>query len=164
VHADDANAQARGATIYSLRESVAEALRRSAKGEASSHTLSGAELAALQRSGDADAVRRILADLVESEVDITKERTGVFTRSVIEYMGQTTNLKDDPERSAAFRVLKTAQVPAVLIELAYVSNREDAALLKSDSWRDKVSESIMEAIDNYFSNQKDKPLANMLPE
>jgi N-acetylmuramoyl-L-alanine amidase len=164
VHADDANAQARGATIYSLRESVAEALRRSAKGEASSHTLSGAELAALQRSGDADAVRRILADLVESEVDITKERTGVFTRSVIEYMGQTTNLKDDPERSAAFRVLKTAQVPAVLIELAYVSNREDAALLKSDSWRDKVSESIMEAIDNYFSNQKAKPLANMLPE
>jgi N-acetylmuramoyl-L-alanine amidase len=79
-------------------------------------------------------------------------------------MGQTTNLKDDPERSAAFRVLKTAQVPAVLIELAYVSNREDAALLKSDSWRDKVSESIMEAIDNYFSNQKAKPLANMLPE
>jgi N-acetylmuramoyl-L-alanine amidase len=79
-------------------------------------------------------------------------------------MGQTTNLKDNPDRSAAFRVLKTAQVPAVLIELAYVSNAEDAALLKSDRWRNKVSDSIMEAIANYFSNQKARPLANMLPE
>jgi N-acetylmuramoyl-L-alanine amidase len=164
VHADYARSQARGATIYSLRESVADGLRRSAKGDVPSNVMSRAELAALQRSGDADAVRRILSDLIESEVDITKERTGVFTRSVIEYMGQSTSLKDNPDRSAVFRVLKTAQVPAVLIELAYVSNAEDARLLKSDSWRDKVSDSIMEAIDNYFSNQKAKPLANMLPE
>jgi N-acetylmuramoyl-L-alanine amidase len=164
VHADYARSQARGATIYSLRESVADGLRRSAKGDVPSNVMSRAELATLQRSGDADAVRRILSDLIESEVDITKERTGVFTRSVIEYMGQSTSLKDNPDRSAVFRVLKTAQVPAVLIELAYVSNAEDARLLKSDSWRDKVSDSIMEAIDNYFSNQKAKPLANMLPE
>ena len=164
VHADYARSQARGATIYSLRESVADALRRSAKGDVRSNVISRAELAALQRSGDADAVRRILSDLIESEVDITKERTGVFTRSVIEHMGQSTSLKDNPDRSALFRVLKTAQVPAVLIELAYVSNAEDAALLKSDRWRDKVSDSIMEAIDNYFANQKAKPLANMLPE
>jgi len=143
---------------------VADALRRSAKGDVRSNVISRAELAALQRSGDADAVRRILSDLIESEVDITKERTGVFTRSVIEHMGQSTSLKDNPDRSALFRVLKTAQVPAVLIELAYVSNAEDAALLKSDRWRDKVSDSIMEAIDNYFANQKAKPLANMLPE
>jgi N-acetylmuramoyl-L-alanine amidase len=164
VHADYARSQARGATIYSLRESVADGLRRSAKGDVPSNVMSRAELSALQRSGDADAVRRILSDLIESEVDITKERTGVFTRSVIEYMGQTTNLKDNPDRSAAFRVLKTAQVPAVLIELAYVSNAEDAALLKSDKWRNKVSDSIMEAIANYFSNQRARPLANMLPE
>jgi N-acetylmuramoyl-L-alanine amidase len=164
VHADYARSQARGATIYSLRESVADSLRRSAKGDVPSNVMSRAELATLQRSGDADAVRRILSDLIESEVDITKERTGVFTRSVIEYMGQSTSLKDNPDRSAVFRVLKTAQVPAVLIELAYVSNAEDARLLKSDSWRDKVSDSIMEAIDNYFSNQKAKPLANMLPQ
>ncbi|HXF54403.1 MAG TPA: N-acetylmuramoyl-L-alanine amidase [Hyphomicrobiaceae bacterium] len=164
VHADYARSQARGATIYSLRESVADALRRSAKSELPSNLMSRAELQALQRSGDAETVRRILADLIESEVDITKERTGVFTRSVIEYMGQSTNLKENPDRSAAFRVLKTAQVPAVLIELAYVSNAEDARLLKSDHWRDKVADSIMEAIENYFANQKAKPLANMLPE
>ncbi len=50
-------------------------------------------------------------------------------------------------------MLKTAQFPSVLIELAYVTNKQDAANLQSDVWRDKVSNSILSAIDNYFSNQ-----------
>jgi N-acetylmuramoyl-L-alanine amidase len=41
----------------------------------------------------------------------------------------------------------------VLIELAYVTNKQDAANLQSEAWRDKVTDSIMTAIDNYFSNQ-----------
>jgi N-acetylmuramoyl-L-alanine amidase len=40
----------------------------------------------------------------------------------------------------------------VLIELAYVTNKDDAQMLLSDGWRDKVSDSIMTAIDNYFAN------------
>ena len=68
-------------------------------------------------------------------------------------MGGSTNLHNNPDRSAAFRVLKTAKVPAVLIELAYVTNREDAANLKSDEWRGKVANSISTAVENYFSNQ-----------
>jgi N-acetylmuramoyl-L-alanine amidase len=90
---------------------------------------------------------------VQRETLATKDRTGTFVKSVIEYMGQSTELKDSPDRSAAFAVLKTAKVPAVLIELAYVSNKEDAALLKSDKWRTKVADSIVTAIDNYFSHQ-----------
>ena len=52
---------------------------------------------------------------------------------------------------AAFRVLKSALVPSALIELAYVSNKEDAANLKSEAWRDRVSASIVAAINRYFS-------------
>jgi N-acetylmuramoyl-L-alanine amidase len=59
---------------------------------------------------------------------------------------------DNPDKSAAFRVLKTAQVPAVLIELAYVSNQQDASNLRSEEWRRKVSDSIMSAIENYFAD------------
>jgi N-acetylmuramoyl-L-alanine amidase len=152
VHADYAGSSARGATIYSLREAVAKELQRSAKGEASDNLLSGRELAAVrQTDSDGGTVKGILADLALREVQVTKERTSVFARSVIEYMGASTNLQNNPDRSAAFRVLKTAQMPSVLIELAYVSNRSDAALLKSDSWREKVSNSIVTAVDNYFS-------------
>ena len=154
VHADYAGAHARGATIYSLRDGVAKDLKRSAKGEVSANVLSAAELAAVKKhDGDASAVKSILADFAEREVEVNKDRTSVFARSVIDYMGSSTNLQHNPDRSAAFRVLKTAKVPAVLIELAYVTNREDAANLKSDEWRSKVAGSITTAVQNYFSNQ-----------
>lgn len=155
VHADYAGTTARGATIYSLREGVADDLKRSAKAEVASKALTGTDLAAVRQEAgaDVDFVKDILADLAQREVDATKERTSVFTRSVIELLGQSTNLKDNPDRSATFRVLKTAQFPAVLIELAYVSNKEDAQLLRSDSWRQKVGDSITTAVENYFSNQ-----------
>src|SRR6185295_11126651 len=106
-----------------------------------------------QIDGDVGVVREILADLARREIDINRDRTSVFVKSVIEYMGESTNLKDNPDRSAAFIVIKSAKVPSILIELGYVTNEEDAELLKSDAWREKVSSSIVTAIDNYFSHQ-----------
>lgn len=158
VHADYAggNSKARGATIYSLRENVANALQRSAKGEVKGAVLTKDEVEGMKSASlgtDVSAVKDILADLAGREVDATQERTSIFTRSVIEYMGASTELRAKPDQQAAFRVLKTAQFPSVLIELAYVTNKQDAALLASDAWRDKVSDSIMTAIDNYFGNQ-----------
>ena len=106
-----------------------------------------------RHSGDIDAVKAILSDLADREVDSTRDRTSVFARSIIETMGASTTMRNDPDQQASFRVLKTAQFPSVLIELAYVTNKQDAMNLKSDVWRDKVSDSIMTTVDNYFSNQ-----------
>jgi N-acetylmuramoyl-L-alanine amidase len=153
IHADYASTNASGATIYSLRETVADSLARSAKGERSADLLTSGELAMTREIGDSGAVRSILSDLAVRETLVTRERTGTFVRSVIEYMKESTNLKDNPDRSAAFAVLKTAKVPAVLIELAYVTNSEDARNLRSDEWRKKVGTSMVTAIDNYFSHQ-----------
>jgi N-acetylmuramoyl-L-alanine amidase len=72
-------------------------------------------------------------------------------------MSESTNFHGNPEREAAFRVLKTARLPSVLIELAFVSNEQDAKLLRSDEWRRKVADSIVSAVDNYFSS----PLARL---
>ncbi len=156
VHCDyaDTGCKANGATIYSLRESVADRLRRSAKGELSSNLLSKDEVDAVKEaSGSVDAVKAILADLAGREVDVTSNRTSAFARTVIANMGASTNMRNDPDQQAGFRVLKTAQFPSVLIELAYVTNKQDAKNLKSDTWRDKVSDSIVTAVDNYFANQ-----------
>lgn len=155
IHADYAGSSARGATIYSLRESVANDLKRSAKGEVAKDVLTDRELKALPvaDSGDKSAIKGILADLAQTEIQVTKARTNLFSRSVIQFMGASTNMMSNPDRQAAYRVLKTAKVPAVLIELAYVSNKEDAAKLKSDTWRTKVADSITTAVENYFSNQ-----------
>lgn len=156
VHADYATTSARGATIYSLREKVANSLKRSAKGDVSEHLLSDSEITAVEKtsgSSEVSAVKDILADFAGREVDTTQERTTIFSRSVIEHMGETTNLRDEPDQQAAFRVLKTAQFPSVLIELAYVTNKDDAKLLQSDTWRGKVADSITTAVENYFSHQ-----------
>ncbi|MES1179824.1 MAG: N-acetylmuramoyl-L-alanine amidase, partial [Hyphomicrobium sp.] len=154
IHADysDEGSRARGATIYSLRDGVAKSLERSAKGSMARNILSPDEIDTVKSAnGDVNTVKDILADLADRDVELTHERTGMFAKSVIENMGESTPLRNEPEQQAAFRVLKTAQFPSVLIELAYVTNREDANNLKSNQWRAKVAQSIVDAIDNYFS-------------
>jgi len=158
VHCDyaDTGSAASGATIYSLRDSTADSLRRSTRGDVASNVLSQNEVEKVKKASDGDdvsLVKGILSDLAEREVDATHDRTNVFARTVIETMGASTAMRNEPDQQAGFRVLKTAQFPSVLIELAYVTNKQDAANLQSDVWRDKVSNSILSAIDNYFSNQ-----------
>ena len=154
VHADYASTKAHGATIFSLRDGVAKDLARSASNSAGDKVLSESDVNTVkQASGDVDAVRNILTDLAERDLQLTRERSSVFAKAVIENMGESTTMRNEPDQQAAFRVLKTAQFPSVLIELAYVSNPQDADNLKSDEWRGKVSESIVTAVENYFGNQ-----------
>lgn len=153
VHVDYAGSHARGATIYSLREAMARDLRRSTRGTVGANVLSGKEIASVKQSGDAGILKDILSDLAQREVDVNVERTSVFARSVIANMGASTSLRDNPDREANYRVLKTAKVPSVLIELAFVSNAEDAKLLRSESWRRSVANSLATSVENYFANQ-----------
>ena len=154
IHADYAGKRARGATIFSLRDNVASSLKRSTQSRSAEKVLSPNELNAVKRvDGDTAGVANILADLAERDVERTKDRTDLFAKTVIENMSESTTMRSEPDQQAAFRVLKTAQFPSVLIELAYVSNQQDARNLKSDEWREKVAVSIVQAVENYFSNQ-----------
>lgn len=153
IHADYvARATARGATVYSLRPQLADSLRKSAQGGVGETVLSTSDQARVkQANGDVNTVRGFLADLARHEVNLTRERTSSLVRSVIDFMGGSTNLMDNPDRGAAFVVLKTATMPSILIELGYVTNTEDAQQLKSDEWRDRVAGSIVTALDTYFT-------------
>ena len=163
VHADYARrTKANGATIYSLRKRVAERLKKSAKKQVSRNSLlSKKEMRVLRSShvsANAGALRKILTDLAWRDVENTRYQTQKFSKTVIKHMGQSTRMRQRPHQTAAFRVLKTATMPAVLIELAYVSNRGDARRLKSRAWRDKVSRSIATAVDNYFDGAHRLPM------
>lgn len=153
VHADYAGSNARGATIYSLRDETSRELQRSAKNEVIH--LSNKESEAIAKSdNEAGAVRGILASLAQREVEVNKERTNLFSKSAIEIMGGSTPMMSNPDREANFRVLKSVKTPSVLIELAFVTNQQDALNLRSDSWRDKVAGSLLIAIENYFSHRE----------
>jgi N-acetylmuramoyl-L-alanine amidase len=152
IHADYTDrASARGATIYSLRSQVADALRRSAEDNAQDSVLSGKQVQlAKQAEADVDALRGILADKARDLIERNQVRTSVFARSVINFVGSSTNLMENPDRGAAFVVLKTAKVPAILLELGYITNTQDSEQLNSDRWRDKVSASVVTAINQYM--------------
>lgn len=153
IHADYAGSNARGATIYSLRQGLANKLRQSAAADAAKSAMSGGVMKYVSaQSADLRAVRGILGDLAQREVHANLERTNMFTKIAVTQMGATTTMRSQPHRQAAFKVLKTAKVPAVLIELAYVSNRRDAARLQSQRWRNQVSGSLVTAIEKYFSH------------
>ena len=160
IHADYAKRSgASGATIYSLRERVARRLKKGAKRRVASNLLTQKEMSAIKASSSGiSPVKNILADLARRDVEATAFQTASFTQTVIKHMGQSTDMRSKPHRSAAFKVLKTVTMPAVLIELAYVSNRRDARRLKSAQWRGKVSGSIAEAIENYFRDGSRLPM------
>jgi N-acetylmuramoyl-L-alanine amidase len=153
IHADyAARATARGATIYSLRPQLSESLRRAAKG-LKENVLSSQESAQIKNvGGDVNAVRDMLADLAQLDVERKRERTDALVQSVLSFMGATTNMMENPDRKAAFVVLQTTSVPSILLELGYMTSVQDAQQLKSDQWRDSVSGSLVTAIDNYLSN------------
>ena len=54
-------------------------------------------------------------------------------------------------RSAGFRVLRAPDVPSVLLELGYLSNRHDEGNLVSSKWRRKATTAVTEAIEGFFS-------------
>jgi N-acetylmuramoyl-L-alanine amidase len=146
IHADYTDrASARGATIYSLRPETADVLKRAAGDvavDAAGKKVAGADMGAVQG---------ILSEKAREVIDRNHLRTSVFARSVIAFVGTSTNLMDNPDRKAGFAVLRTAKVPAILLELGYVTNSEDAAQLKSDEWRDRVAEAMKTAINTYVS-------------
>jgi N-acetylmuramoyl-L-alanine amidase len=56
-------------------------------------------------------------------------------------------------KSAGFKVLKAPDVPSVLIELGYVSNRSDLKELTSQSWRAHAGDAIVQAVNTYFTTR-----------
>jgi N-acetylmuramoyl-L-alanine amidase len=58
-----------------------------------------------------------------------------------------------PLKSAGFKVLKAPDVPSVLVELGYVSNKGDLKQMVSESWRKRTVGSIARAIEAFFAKR-----------
>jgi N-acetylmuramoyl-L-alanine amidase len=149
IHADAlarGDGDAQGATIYTLSDRASDAAAaRLAESENGSDAIAGLDL-----SAEPDDVADILFDLARRE---TKTFSVQFARGLVTEMRNATRMHKDPMRSAGFRVLKAPDVPSVLIELGYVSNRGDLKSLTSEAWRNRTASSIAKAIDTYFATR-----------
>jgi N-acetylmuramoyl-L-alanine amidase len=148
IHADwlsRKEGDAQGATIYTLSETASDpAAARLAEEENRADVIAGVDL-----KDEPDDVAGILIDLAQRE---TKTFSVQFAHKLEGAMKSATRMHKEPLKSAGFRVLRAPDVPSVLVELGYVSNKDDLQSLLSDTWRDRTADSIASAIDGYFSS------------
>src|SRR5262249_25806028 len=105
-------------------------------------------IAGLDLSAEPNDVADILIDLAKRE---TKSFSVQFARTLANELRNATKLHKEPLKSAGFVVLKAPDIPSVLIELCYVTNRQDLKSMTSDSWRTRTADAVAHAIDTYFA-------------
>ena len=89
-------------------------------------------IAGVDLSAEPDEVADILIDLAQRE---TKNFSAHFARTLVGELKTAARLHKHPLKSAGFKVLKAPDVPSVLVELGYVSNKHDLKLMTSEAWR-----------------------------
>jgi N-acetylmuramoyl-L-alanine amidase len=147
VHADTVRGSSvRGATLYTLSEKASDAEAEAlAQKENRADIIGGIDLAT-----ENEEVADILIELAQRE---TKNHSAFFARKASTQLQLVTHVTGKPMRSAGFVVLKAPDVPSVLLELGYLSNKADEALLVSPKWQAGVAAAMTKAVDAYFSTE-----------
>ncbi len=146
LHADSLHKNSvRGSSIYTLSETASDKeSARLAERENLSDVIAGVSL-----DEEVDEVANILIDLAMRD---TMNQSKMFANLVVKnFQDGGIRLLKNTHRYAGFAVLKAPDVPSILIETGYLSNSQDASLLNNASHQKKIANSILRAIDTYFS-------------
>lgn len=140
IHADTIDVHSlRGATVYTISDKASDAIAKSlAESENKVDLLDGLP------ADETLEVTDILMDLTRRE---THTFSVNFANSVISSLSKShINLINNPHRYANFQVLRASDIPSVLIEIGYLSNKEDEKLLNDPHWRKQMALSIAHSI------------------
>ena len=144
IHADSISTPAiSGTTIYTGAERATDV---------ESATLAERENAADSTAGGG------AADRPDDVIDILEELTSRETRSfsqlfagyLLKDLRRVTHFTARPRREAGFRVLRSGDIPAVLVELGYLSNTGDVGLMVSADWRERTTAAMADAVGRFF--------------
>lgn len=147
LHADTVpRPQVHGASVYTLSDKASDIeTAKLAERENAVDTLVNVDVGHV----DAD-VADILIDLVTRD---TMNQSKVLAETVVSTFHQkgVSTLPQRPHRSAGFAVLKAPDIPSVLIEMGFLSNRQEADMLTSATHRQKLGKAITGVVDRYFN-------------
>jgi len=144
LHSDSSqNSGVRGAAVYTLNDRAENRARQRAR-EGANHT------------SHAD-VNNIL---VELELREKRNQSSAFAEVLLEHLDSAGPLLANPHRQANLFVLLDSRVPAVLVEMGFLTNRADHGNLTSASYRRRQMTSIVRGIDDYFANRGDEMFAD----
>ena len=149
LHTDGSfNPQARGSSIYCLSLSGAtdEAAKILADKENMSNILGGAFLRPAAFAKDPN-LNQILLDLMQNN---SMKESFRFAETLLEDVKAVNPLKYASYRQANFIVLKAPDIPCVLLEMAFITNKEDERLLNRDEFQEKLAKILNASIKKYF--------------
>lgn len=134
----------RGASVYTLAAKASDRQTAMlAQTENSADRFGGTRVQA-----DSPEVQEILASLVTEE---TRHGAAHMASSIVSSFRPRIGLLQHPSRHASFVVLKSADIPSVLVEMGFMSNRMDEAALRQAAHRMVVAGAMVQAIDRYFA-------------
>jgi len=146
IHADAIDdASIRGASVYTLGERSSDAVAE----QISRRENRADERAGLRLPDVTPEVARILASLVRRE---TSNQSARVARKTVEELERTVPMLPRSHRYASFVVLKSAEVPSMLVELGFMSNRQDEALLRRPEHRRRVVAAVTRAVERHFAS------------
>jgi len=146
VHADAArNRSAKGSSVYCLSTGAAssEAAKLLARNENLSDILGGVP----ENEGNNESSSIIMNMFQTNTINLSKIYAGIL----IKHLSAVCNIKNKTVQEAPFRVLKLPDIPAVLIETAYISNPQEESLLKKSSFQKTLAAAIASSISEYLS-------------
>jgi N-acetylmuramoyl-L-alanine amidase len=158
VHADAFRTpQPKGASVFALsqRGATSETARWLARSENRSDLIGGAGNLSLE--GRDDMLAGVLLDL--SMTASINASLGVGS-SILGRLGQVADLHKPGVEQAAFAVLKSPDIPSILVEAGFISNPTEEKNLATEWYRSKLAKAVMEGIDQYF--QKTPPPGTLL--
>lgn len=138
--------QVRGAAVYTLSEEASnqEAARLASK-ENRADILGGIDL-----SEHEDIVTQILIDLAQRDAN---NRSIRVAEMIVDELDDITEMLRRRRQQAGFVVLKSPDMPSVLLELGYLSNATDERRLRDEQHIRELATAIMRAIDRYFTTE-----------
>ncbi len=150
LHADSApSSKARGISVYTLSEKASDKEAAAlAVRENKADIISGIDL-----SHESEDVMDILIDLAQRE---TKNKSIRLADIMVRELGREVKLLPNTHRFAGFAVLKSPDVPSVLVEIGFLSNSGEEKNIRQASHRKKVVRAIVRAVDKYFSGEKSR--------
>jgi N-acetylmuramoyl-L-alanine amidase len=148
IHANSfSGGSIRGAQVYTISDEASDQLAgEEAARENQSDVLAGLDIDA----EDSDEVKDILLDLTRRE---TRNFGVVFARNLVKEMRASSRMFKVPHQTASFKVLEAPEVPSAMIELGFITNRDDEKLLLSTEWREKAAGSVVKGIAGYFETR-----------
>ncbi len=150
LHADAiANTVVRGASVYTLSDAGAarSATLAKAQGEYEVYDLD-LEKVGQERGQDLGDI------LLDKAQDFTSTASSNFAEMLIDKLAKKTPMLNRSHRKGDLRVLLAPDVPAVLMEMAFISNVKDEANLNSPAWRKRAMTAVADAIDQYFDDPR----------